>query len=279
MHRCIHPSFTYSFIFLFNVCCRNSISSTLTFDDATSKIRFSSIKTILPRSFCADSFICLVVFVCKKAHHTHTQHQSITTSQHHTRYYIHTNCHSAAKTVVIINDRLVFFFFCFLAVANVIYTCPRNAGGDMYCHEASPTDIASPQLLAHFMLPDASFSSYFCFVLYMRSYWRERCVKPNFIITDILSARIFAVLLNALSLFLVVVSFLYALASVDKMHEMCFHGNNGTEMNVKKKNKNNKRKELCLQLRASSRCHRFLCRNRDRRIAIAKVVHTFHCWY
>lgn len=107
----------------------------------------------------------------------------------------------------------------------------------MYCHEASPTDIASPQLLAHFMLPDASFSSYFCFVLYMRSYWRERCVKPNFIITDILSARIFAVLLNALSLFLVVVSFLYALASVDKMHEMCFHGNNGTEMNVKKKTK------------------------------------------
>lgn len=113
MHRCIHPSFTYSFIFLFNVCCRNSISSTLTFDDATSKIRFSSIKTILSRSFCADSFICLVVFVCKKAHHTHTQHQSITTSQHHTRYYIHTNCHSAAKTVVIITDRLVFFFFAF----------------------------------------------------------------------------------------------------------------------------------------------------------------------
>lgn len=113
MHRCIHPSFTYSFIFLFNVCCRNSISSTLTFDDATSKIRFSSIKTILSRSFCADSFICLVVFVCKKAHHTHTQHQSITTSQHHTRYYIHTNCHSAAKTVVIITDRLVFFFLLF----------------------------------------------------------------------------------------------------------------------------------------------------------------------
>lgn len=175
--------------------------------------------------------------MCARKLITHTQHHNITTSQHHTRYYIHTNCHSAAKTVVIITDRLVFFFFAFwLSPTSSILA--RETRAEICIAMKHHQQTLLPHNYSHILCCRMLlFLLIFVLFYYMRSYWRERCVKPNFIITDILSARIFAVLLNALSLFLVVVSFLYALASVDKMHEMCFHGNNGTEMNVKKKTK------------------------------------------